>query len=216
MNRTVVIDYGMGNLESVSRALVACGAEVRIAESPSMLDWADRIVLPGVGAFSEGMANLIEKGWIAPLDAFVLNQGKPLLGICLGMQLLVQQGEEGKVSSGLGYIPGMVKRLSPKSALERVPHVGWNEVHKRGIDVPLLASIPEAADFYFVHSYCVVPTDKGHLMATTPYCGETASIIGQDNIMGVQFHPEKSSRYGLQLLQNFLALNAAARGNGSC
>lgn len=205
MNKTLIVDYGMGNLGSVKRAFEECGAEVIIAEDPAVCKRADHIVLPGVGTFSDGMAALAKGGWINALLAATRNDGIPLLGICLGMQLLADKGFEGGETAGLGLIPGETHRLAADTPEAKIPHVGWNEVHHTGVH-PLLAGIPTGMDFYFVHSYHFIPKNTANTLASTPYCGSFVSAIAQSSIYGVQFHPEKSSRAGFQLLKNFLAL----------
>lgn len=196
-----VIDYGMGNLGSLTRTLVVVGAPVKVVQDPSELASAEGIVLPGVGAFSEGMAQLEQRGWIPVLQDAAL-QGKPMLGICLGMQLLADQGCEGGTTAGLGIIPGRVERMHTRGENERLPHVGWNEVC-RDQDNPLFEGIPNGADFYFVHSYHFVLESHANALTRTPYCGGFWSSIGKGRVFGVQFHPEKSSQFGRQLLKNF-------------
>ncbi|HBR18402.1 MAG TPA: imidazole glycerol phosphate synthase subunit HisH [Deltaproteobacteria bacterium] len=201
----LIIDYGMGNLSSVKRAFEECGADAFISEKPEDLKSATHVILPGVGAFRDGIANLTERGWIPEIKEAVLNDGIPFLGICLGMQLLADSGVEGGDSQGLGLIPGDVRLLEPDSIEVRVPHVGWNEIHKTRQHA-LLEGIPDGTDFYFVHSYHLVPTKSDYIMATTPYCGTFVSAVVLDNVFGVQFHPEKSSRPGFQLISNFLKI----------
>jgi glutamine amidotransferase len=201
----LVIDYGMGNLGSVKRSFEECGAEVIISDQPRDLDAASKIVLPGVGAFADAMERLHAGGWTDAIHGAVINDHVPMLGICLGMQVLAEKGYEGGEVSGLGLIAGEVRRLQPESADVRVPHVGWNEVHQVKAN-PLLHDIPGGADFYFVHSYHFVAAEAANIVATTPYCGNIVSVVTAGNIFGVQFHPEKSSRVGFQLLKNFLAV----------
>lgn len=202
--KTLVIDYGMGNLNSVRRAFEECGADVRISADPRDLDSAERIILPGVGAFADGMAHLHAGQWPGKLLAGLENPKVKLLGICLGMQLLADWGHEGSRTRGLGLIPGEVLRLESANRDTRIPHAGWNEVAIARPD-PLLKDIPDGTDFYFVHSYHFLPANPEHVLATTPYCGEFASVVGTGNVRGVQFHPEKSSRPGFQIIRNFLA-----------
>lgn len=199
----LVIDYGMGNLGSVRRAFEECGATVTVSSNPDDLARADRIVLPGVGAFPEGIGQLRAAGWPAPLNEALKNPAVSLLGICLGMQLLATLGHEGETTPGLGIIPGEVVRLTPEDPSERIPHVGWNEVHVSRSN-PLTAGIADGTDFYFVHSYRFVAKDASHVFATSPYCGCFPSIVGRENVMGTQFHPEKSSKPGFQIIRNFL------------
>ncbi|MBN1899482.1 MAG: imidazole glycerol phosphate synthase subunit HisH [Spirochaetes bacterium] len=198
-----IIDYGMSNLGSIKRALEECGAEAFVSGDPHDLTRCERIILPGVGSFADGMKNLIERGWVEPLKQEVLKNKIPLLGICLGMQLLARRGYEGGETQGLDLIPGEVRLLQPTSKNERIPHIGWNEIY-RIKDNPLFNHIPDHDDFYFVHSYHFVPDDKENIITQTPYCGEFVSSIHLNNILGVQFHPEKSIPLGFQLLKNFL------------
>lgn len=201
--KTLVVDYGMGNLGSVRRALEECGATVRMSTAPEDLRDAERIVLPGVGAFSDGMKNLNASGWPGELRRAVENPRVALLGICLGMQLLADKGHESGSADGLGLVQGEVVRMSASDG-ERLPHVGWNEV-KLVRPGPLLAGIDDGTDFYFVHSYQFNPSRQEDVMGVTPYCGGFASVIQRGNIFGAQFHPEKSSRAGFQILRNFLS-----------
>jgi glutamine amidotransferase len=198
-----VINYGMGNLGSVRRALEDAGADVVIAEHPMKLFEVNRIVLPGVGAFGEGMERLHEAGWVDVLQDVVIQQSKPMLGICLGMQMLATSGHEGGLTAGLGFIPGKVQRLDALGCKLRIPHVGWNEVRYKANDV-LFNEIPDSSDFYFVHSYAFVPENDAHLVATVPYDLDVAAVIRNGHIFGCQFHPEKSSKAGRQLLKNFM------------
>jgi glutamine amidotransferase len=202
MRRTVIIDYHVGNLDSVRRAMEECGADASISDDPRELRSAQFIVLPGQGAFLTGMRNLHELGFIDALNEQVIENKIPFLGICLGMQLLAQQGFEGEQAAGLGWIPGEVHRLRPKTE-ERLPHVGWNDVRPVG-DSPLFRSIGEK-DFYFLHSYVMTGVPENNVLATTDYGQGFASAVGRDNIFGVQFHPEKSQQAGFALLRNFLA-----------
>ncbi|MDD5085022.1 MAG: imidazole glycerol phosphate synthase subunit HisH [Candidatus Omnitrophica bacterium] len=199
----VVVDYGMGNLGSVRRSLEECGAKVLVSGDPSDLESASRVILPGVGAFADGMAHLRERGWIEALKRNIREAQIPLLGICLGMQLLADKGYEGGQTEGLGLVPGVVKRFEPGEPTVRIPHVGWNEVHITRPN-PLFSGIPDNCDFYFVHSYYFVSEDDGSVVATTPFCGGFASAVMEGSVFGVQFHPEKSSRHGFCLLRNFL------------
>lgn len=200
----LIVDYGMGNIASARRAIEECGGRAIVADDPAQIAMANRIVVPGVGAFPRAMARLHEGGWVAPLRSAVLDNQLPLLGICLGMQLLAEEGEETEPTKGLGLIPGRVSRIAPAVASERVPHVGWNEVQHN--DSPLFDNIPSGSDFYFVHSYRFIPASLENVLATTPYAGETVSAVGLGRVFGTQFHPEKSSRAGFRLLKNFLAL----------
>jgi glutamine amidotransferase len=202
--KVLVIDYGMGNLGSARRALEECGLDVLVSENPDHLADVDRFVLPGVGAFADGMANLNERGWPPKVREALQNPHVTMLGICLGMQLLACKGYEGGENAGLGLIAGEVRRLEPTTLDTRIPHVGWNEVHYADAE-PLFAEIPNGSDFYFVHSYQFIPAASENIIATTPYCGRFVSAVRAKNVFGVQFHPEKSSRLGLKLLRNFVA-----------
>lgn len=201
--KLAIINYGMGNLGSVRRSFEELGVEVIISSQPEQIEAADAIILPGVGAFSEGMANLQERGWVEPLTDAVNQQKKPLLGICLGMQMLADSGTEGGHVKGLGFIPGSVQKLDTLGCSFRVPHVGWNEVKQTGDD-PLFDGIRDASDFYFVHSYAFVPNNTKHLIASAPYGIDVTAIVKNERVYGCQFHPEKSSKAGRRLLQNFL------------
>lgn len=206
MTAVSVVDFGMGNLDSVMRALQECGATPRLTASPDEVASSERVVLPGVGAFSDGMRAIRERGLDQALES-ARRAGASILGICLGMQLLAEEGLEGGRTRGLGWIPGLVGRLSPAPG-ERVPHVGWNEVHRTaaGRTSRLTSALADGRDFYFVHSYAVACASPDDVLATTPYCGGVPSIIGRGQVFGVQFHPEKSQRAGLGLLRSFLAL----------
>jgi imidazole glycerol-phosphate synthase subunit HisH len=203
MKHVAIIDYGMGNLDSVARAVEVCGGKPMVTDQPTDLATADCIILPGVGAFGDGMAQLRSLGFDQGLRDEVLGNRIPLLGICLGMQLLASKGFESGETDGLGYIAGEVRRFEPDTPETRIPHVGWNEVYPER-PLPLFEGIPEGRDFYFVHSYHFCPKSTGAIAAYTPYCGRFVSCVNVGNIYGVQFHPEKSQRLGLQLLTNFL------------
>jgi glutamine amidotransferase len=201
--KVALINYGMGNLGSVRRALEDLGANVIIAEHPLMLLDANRLVLPGVGSFGAGMERLRNGGWIEALYQQVIEHHKPILGICLGMQMLSGLSEENGLHEGLNFIPGKVLRLDKLGCSLRIPHVGWNEVNYRE-GMGLFNKIPQAMDFYFVHSYAVVVEDPADVSATTSYGTTVTSAISRHNIFGTQFHPEKSSKSGKQILKNFL------------
>nr|WP_218625168.1 imidazole glycerol phosphate synthase subunit HisH [Sphingomonas sp. dw_22] len=192
-----MIDYGAGNLHSVHNALKAAGAaDIRVTADPDVVAGADRIVLPGVGAFGACAAGLRGiGGMVAALEARVRGQGAPFLGVCVGMQLLATTGEELGSHAGLGWIPGTVRHLTP-SAEVRVPHMGWNDVIPSA-DHPLI----EPGEAYFLHSFAF---EGESVLATTEHGGPVTAAIGRDNIAGVQFHPEKSQRYGIALLERFL------------
>jgi glutamine amidotransferase len=206
MSSTVaLIDYGSGNLRSAEKALVHAGAAVTVTSDPAVVAKADRIVLPGVGAFGDCMAGLSAiPGMVDALRQAVLERAKPFLGICVGMQLLASVGREFGDHAGLGWIEGEVTRLAPTGPSLKIPHMGWNALtfvrpH------PLFAGIAEGADVYFVHSYAMRPADPAAVLATADYGGSFVAAAGRDNILGVQFHPEKSQAVGLALLGNFLA-----------
>mgnify|MGYP001817510175 CR=1 FL=1 len=203
-----IVDYGVGNLRSVQKALERVGAEAVVTNDPEVLDSALGVILPGVGAFGDAMSNLRSRRLLQPV-LHQVEQEKPLLGICLGMQLLFDESEEMGRHSGLGLLPGRVMRF-PEGEL-KVPHIGWNQLqHGEG---PLLEGIAPGAYAYFVHSYYAVPQEPGDVLARTEYGVEFASVVGRDRVWGAQFHPEKSQEVGLRLLQNFWWL--VNRGEGS-
>lgn len=204
----VVIDYGMGNIGSIRNMLKYVGADHVVSDDRAEIARADKIVLPGVGHFDLAMQNLAQRDLIGPLGDAVLGARKPILGICLGQQLLCRSSEEGG-REGLGYIDAAVRRIVPPpgSAL-KVPHMGWSEVAFAKAD-PLVDQLGERARFYFVHSYIVTCNDPADVLGTTDYGGPFASAFVRDNIAGVQFHPEKSHRYGVRLFRNFIGTAAA-------
>ena len=202
---TAIIDYGMGNLLSVQRAFEKCGSDAVIIDNPLELRDAERIVLPGVGAFPDAMDNLRKNGWIEELNRAVLEKETPILGICLGMQLLADKGYEVRECDGLGYIPGEIMRFTQTQEKERIPHVGWNEILKRE-DSPLFDGIADGTNYYFVHSYHFRVANEENIATVTPYCGEFVSSVIKDNIVGTQFHPEKSQKAGFKLIKNFLSM----------
>lgn len=193
-----LIDYGAGNLQSVANALKAAGApDVAITSEPDLVVGADRIVLPGVGAFGACAAALRGvPGMVDALDRRVQHDGVPFLGICVGMQLMAEVGEEMGEHAGLGWIEGRVRLLTPADPAAKVPHMGWNDVRPTAPH-PLI----EAGEAYFLHSYAFEGAD---VVATTDHGGPIVAAIARDNMAGVQFHPEKSQRYGLELLKRFL------------
>ncbi|MCL4488504.1 MAG: imidazole glycerol phosphate synthase subunit HisH [Chloroflexi bacterium] len=193
-----VVDYGMGNLRSVQKALERVGADAQVIKSPQGLEEARGIVLPGVGAFGQAMENLRAEGWVEPLKLKCAD-GIPFIGICLGMQLLFETSEEMGQFDGLGIVPGKVKRF-PDGL--KVPQMGWNQIHVRRPS-PLLDDVADSSYAFFVHSYYCVPSDPEIILATTDYGIEFASVIGRGNIHGAQFHPEKSQTVGLKILENF-------------
>ena len=198
-----IINYGMGNLGSVRRAIEDLGAEPIVANNPSVLSEMDRIILPGVGAFAEGMALLTRGGWLPVLNDLVMLQNKPLLGICLGMQMLASKSDEGTDTKGLDFISGEVKKIDLLGCRERIPHMGWNEVHYQG-DSGIFNNVPNSSDFYFVHSHAFVASNPKHIIALVNYGCELTAVVRNKHVFGCQFHPEKSSKVGRQLLQNFL------------
>lgn len=215
MHRVALVDYGMGNLDSVRRGLADAGADVVVTSDGADLDVADRIVLPGVGAFDAAMDRLEGLGLVDALRRNVVDAGVPFLGICLGMQLLASRGTEGGPREGLGWIPGTVERIEPTADDPRVPHVGWNEVVPAAGEAsahPLLQGVEPGSDCYFVHSYRFRCEDPRDVIATTPYASGITSIVGRANVVGVQFHPEKSQRVGAAMLRNFMAWQPAPVG----
>jgi len=208
MARVAIVDYGLCNLDSVARAVEECGGTAHVTANPGDLAEADHVILPGVGAFPKAIDNLTSRGLDTALKRVVLDGKVPFLGICLGMQLIVERSLEEGEAKGLGWISGIVRRLEPEGNA-RVPHMGWNEVEFQ-TDSPLFDEIETGKDFYFVHSYHVACDTDSEVLAHTSHGGEFASVIGRDNIFGVQFHPEKSQRVGFQLLRNFLAIKPGA------
>ena len=199
-----LIDYNMGNLFSVTQAFKYCGETPRIVTDAAELMKFDAAVLPGVGNFGEGMLRLRESGLAEKVIEFV-QTGRPLLGICLGMQMLLGESDEAPGATGLNLIPGKVRRF-PEMGL-KVPQIGWNDVAFKQASVPLLAGLEDKSFFYFVHSYYVCPDAAGAVIGETEYGVRYASIIGRDNIYGCQFHPEKSQNCGLQIVKNFITLS---------
>ncbi len=199
--RLVLVDYGAGNLRSVENALRSAGAaEVEVSADPQAVAAADRIVLPGVGAFAACMAGLSAiPGMVDALQEGAIERARPFLGICVGMQLMADVGEEHGDHPGLGWIPGRVERIEPADPALKVPHIGWNDVTPSRPH-PLIA----AGEAYFVHSYALAPAQPEMLLATTDHGGTLTAAIGRDNLIGVQFHPEKSQRYGQTFLARFL------------
>src|SRR5512139_919449 len=202
MSTTAIVDYGMCNLDSVARAVDECGGQPVVTAEPKRLRDAAFIILPGVGAFSDAMEHLRRLDFVAALRDRVLGDGVPFLGICLGMQLMATRGSEGGDTEGLGLLPAKVVRFEPDAPTTRIPHIGWNSVEPVRPS-PLFDGIAPGKDFYFVHSFHVVPESADDVLATTPYCGRFMSAIGRGALYGVQFHPEKSQKVGFRLLQNF-------------
>ena len=204
MKTIAIIDYGMCNLDSVAKAIEKCAAAPLVTDSKDEVDSADAIILPGVGAFADAMKELESRSLIQTIQRRVTQEQTPFLGICLGMHLMATTGNEGGKTQGLNLIPGKVVRFQPQSSTDRVPHIGWNDIHFN-TKCPLLDGIRDKTDFYFVHSYHYC-CDSEYVIATTPYCGNFVSVIGKGHIYGTQFHPEKSLKLGLQLLTNFIEL----------
>ena len=200
-----IIDYGMGNLRSVQKGFEKVGFEAVVTADPKVVLAADKVVLPGVGAFRDCMKNLEEGGFIEPILK-VIREGRPFLGICLGLQLLFSESEEFGIHKGLGVIPGRVVRF-PEGMTEngealKVPHMGWNQILFRS-GSPLFTGIEDGTNVYFVHSYYVRPDDPAVIATTTRYGIEFCSSVRKDNIVATQFHPEKSQEKGLRILKNF-------------
>lgn len=195
-----IVDYGAGNLRSVQNTLKHVGAETKTVNKPNELDGADKIVLPGVGAFGAGMAALRDSGFVEPIIQ-AAKAGVPLLGICLGMQYLFETSEEMGIHQGLGLLPGRVVKFPPNGPL--VPHIGWNQLHIRQQN-PLLRGVNEGDYAYFVHSYYVEATNPNDILASTDYGLNYASVVGRGNIFGIQCHPEKSQHVGQRILRNFV------------
>lgn len=203
-----IIDYGMGNLHSVLKAFEHVGADVEIVTDAAQIDAADKIVLPGVGAFQDAVRTLRKKGLADPIIESV-RSGKWFLGICLGLQLLFDVSYEDGEHQGLGIIPGKVKRFDfsthPNKDNLKIPHIGWNSLKMRN-DCPLYREVADGSFVYFVHSYYVVPDDSSVIATTTEHGIEFVSSIWRDNLFATQFHPEKSQRVGLQMLADFTAI----------
>ena len=206
-----IIDYGSGNLRSAAKAFERAVAEAELGEavivtsSPADVAAATHIVLPGVGAFGDCRRGLDAlAGMVGTLTRAVIEDGRPFLGICVGMQLMATRGLEHGSHDGLGWIEGTVERLQPANPALKVPHMGWNELEPRAPDHPLFAGIGVGAHAYFVHSYGFRVADPGDVLASVDYGGPVAAIIGRANMLGTQFHPEKSQAVGLALITNFL------------
>ena len=209
---TAIIDYGSGNLHSELKAFEraageAGGQEVALTSDPDAVRRAERVVLPGVGAFADCKRGLeAVPGMVDALRDVVLQRGRPFLGICVGMQLMASRGLEHQVTEGLGWIPGDVVAIEPQDAALRVPHMGWNtlDVARPHALLDGIETGNSGLHAYFVHSFQFVPTDPGHVIAQTQYGGPVVAMVGRDNIAGTQFHPEKSQKLGLALIANFL------------
>ena len=199
MMKIAIIDYGMGNLHSAAKALEKVGAQVAVTRDPELVRQADKVVLPGVGAFGDCMKNLNERG-LAPVIHEVIAAGKPFLGICVGLQMLFEGSEEDPGVAGLGIFKGMVRKIAAPGL--KIPHMGWNNLEYR-TSSSLFQGLPPAAYVYFVHSYHAVPTDESCITAVTDYGGQVTAAVGRGLVQAVQFHPEKSSSVGLKILANF-------------
>ncbi len=208
MPMIAIIDYDMGNVRSVQKAFEKVGAETCVTRDPAVIADASHVVLPGVGAFKDCMSNLTEYGLIDPILK-VVSSGKPFLGICLGLQLLFDEGMEFGLHKGLGVIKGRVVRFpSMKDAAGaelKVPHMGWNSIDKKK-DSALLEGVTDGSYVYFVHSYYALPADEPVILTTTGYGIDFTSSIEKDNVMACQFHPEKSQKTGLRILKNFSSI----------
>lgn len=204
-SRVVVVDYGLGNLHSVTKALRHEGASVEVSSDAATIAAADRLIVPGVGAFGDAVALLEARHLFEPIIAFRAT-GRPMLGICLGMQLLLSESEEFGAHRGFGFIPGRVVKLDVS---DKIPHVGWNrllEPAEGRWDNTVLAGVIPGAQMYFVHSFVPVPADPRHVLAETRYGGVTfAAAVHSDNVTGFQCHPEKSGEIGLQVVRKFLS-----------
>ena len=208
--RVAIIDHGLCNMDSIARAVECCDGDPIVTARPESLGNVHRVVLPGVGAFPKAMARLHEMGMVEALDDAVRSRGVPVLGICLGMQLMMTSGDEGGTPTpGLGWIEGTVTRLQPNGG-ERVPHVGWNSVEPSP-GRALADSVVPGTDFYFVHSFHVLPTVESTVAATTPYAGTFVSSVASGPCLGVQFHPEKSQKAGFAVIRDFVE-----HGSRSC
>ncbi len=209
-----LIDYGSGNLRSAAkafeRAIREAGSSeaVAVTADPEVVRRAARVVLPGVGAFADCKRGLMAlPGMLDALSEAAIEGGRPFLGICVGMQLMAEVGREYEVSDGLGWIKGEVVALTPADAALKIPHMGWNELVVAASAHPVLAGIEAGAHAYFVHSYAMRCADPADVLATVDYGGRVAAVVGRDNLVGTQFHPEKSQQTGLRLITNFLAWN---------
>lgn len=202
-----IVDYGMGNVRSLSNAFEYLGEDVVVTDNAQVMDDADRIVLPGVGAFGDAMQAMHQRGVIAPLNRQVHEFRKPVLGICLGMQLVAKESVEHGHHQGLGWVDARIERLMPAAPL-KVPHVGWNSLDFPAQDWLFEGIRQKEANFYFVHSFHMVCTNPQDRLATTDYGGDVTAVVRHDNIVVMQFHPEKSQDNGLRLLQNWVNWSA--------
>lgn len=198
-----LVDYGMGNLRSVEKALARVGADVRIVSAPEDVRAAQALVVPGVGAFGDCMRNLVRLDLVEPIRGFIAS-GRPFLGICLGFQALFESSEEASGVKGLGVFEGTVPRFAANGI--KVPHMGWNRLKIRVKDCPLLRGVDDGSYVYFVHSYYCAPASHKLVCGTTDYGVEFCSMLWAANVFATQFHPEKSQAVGLRMLQNFVEL----------
>jgi len=198
-----IVDYGMGNLRSVQKAFECIGADARITQDKDTIVAAEKIVLPGVGAFNVAIQRLESLGLVSVLKD-LLKRGKPYLGICLGLQILFDESDEGGRVRGLGILSGKIKKFNRL----KIPHMGWNQIKKtnRSNNLKLLNDIPDNSFMYFCHSYFVIPKDENIVAASTDYGVDFTSAVSKDNIIGVQFHPEKSQKIGIKILDNFVKM----------
>lgn len=207
MTDVVVVDYGAGNLRSVCRAMEAVGVEPRVTSDPAAVDRAPSLVLPGVGSAQDAMRALEHLDLVRPLRSYI-ESGRPFLGVCVGLQLLLDWSDEGGGVECLGAIPGRVRRFTPvPEAGLKVPHMGWNAVEWERLN-PVTEGIPSGSHFYFVHSYYAEPDDPSVVLGRADYAGPFAAALARDNVVAVQFHPEKSADLGLRLYRNFARLAA--------
>jgi glutamine amidotransferase len=201
-----IIDYGAGNLRSVTNAIGRLGYQPKIISTPKEVLSAQAVILPGVGAAADTMANLQTLGLVSPIRQFIA-EGRPFLGVCIGLQVLFDGTEEGGWHECLGIIPGVVRRLPPGL---KIPHMGWNQVRQR-ISHPVFSGIPDETNFYFVHSYYVEPDDMALVAGETDYGIPICSVIARNNLIATQFHPEKSGEVGLRLYDNFIKMALGAK-----
>ncbi|WP_420547770.1 imidazole glycerol phosphate synthase subunit HisH [Curvivirga sp.] len=208
MSNILIVDYEGGNLASLRAAVRTVGGEVSFSNQPGDIEDAEKIIVPGVGAYKDAMEKLSRTGWADTLKECAATGDKPILGVCVGMQILSTFGEEGNndghLTSGLDLIPGVVQKLKSENN-ERVPHMGWNNVNYSDA-CELFDGIPDQTDFYFAHSYRFIPDNEQNVIATTDYCSDTVVTVRSGNVFGAQFHPEISSGAGLMFLKNFIEM----------